>query len=486
MVEGIGESLFSFIRIICKGLEGQSGSLDNNLSKLRTHMMNSEAEIPHELVNAIEQDIGILHLERHENSQDFIDIATGWQRSLRSFGLDEAQKKVLQNIGIDFKESTNNAYQLPPKFKALLELQLAVGEIAFTVAVVDNTQIDSLKSTADEIIQLLRQITPSKQSSSNYADLINQLETGLDIDTLPSVIVKITQFIESALAVKGDDFSRYLQGLNKQLFEVQGFLSKTQTVDCRSAKVRHIADGKVRDSVASIRQKVQQATEVEVLQKQLAVQLNQIVGAMDSLQNEERNRENHLLDNYNALKQRVSSMEKEAEKVQEFVKEERKQARQDALTGLPNRSAYNEIMAHQIENCKRYNQVLSLIVCDLDHFKHVNDSYGHLAGDKVLSLVAKILCKGTRSADFVTRYGGEEFAIVIPSTHAEQAAKAMDKIRRNICKSPFNYKGEPISISMSFGVSEARADDSIESLFSRADEALYKAKESGRNKVVIG
>ena len=486
MVEGMGESLFSFIRIVCKGLEGQSASLDNNLSKLRTHMMNVDEEIPPELVESIQQDIRILHLERRENNQDFLEVGSSWQRSLGKHQLDKVQQASLQTIASGLKEPKLNLYQLPSKFKGLLELQLAVEKIADTVPISDGTDLVTLKSIADEIIQLLRQITPSKQALSNYKELIIQLETGLQIETLPSIIVQLSKFVESALAVKGDDFSRYLEGLNKQLYEVQGFLSKSQTIDDESAKVRQVADGKVRDSVATIRETVQKATKVEVLQKQLAVQLSHIVGAMDSLSSEERKRESNLQDNYDVLKKRVSSMEKEAERVQEFVKEERKQARQDALTGLPNRAAYNEIMEHQIENFKRYDQVLSLVVCDLDHFKTVNDNYGHLAGDKVLSLVAKILRKGTRSADFVTRYGGEEFAIVIPATHADQAAKAMDKIRRLICRSPFNYKGAPISISMSFGVTEAQTDDTIESLFSRADDALYKAKENGRNKVVIG
>ena len=123
---------------------------------------------------------------------------------------------------------------------------------------------------------------------------------------------------------------------------------------------------------------------------------------------------------------------------------------------------------------------------DLDHFKLVNDNYGHLAGDKVLTLVAKILGKGVRGADLVTRYGGEEFVMILPRTTAAQAGEVMDKIRRHICKIPFNYRGKPINISMSFGVSEAIAGDSIERLFSRADTALYKAKENGRNNVCIG
>ncbi len=487
MDEIVEKSLCSSMRMLCKGLKGQSASLDENLSTLLAHMINSEEPFSDQLMNSIQQDIHVLELERQENSQDFLNIGANWQRSLNKLDLDIDQKQKLQDVAGGLKDlSTSHIYQLPAKFQQLLDIQLKVAGTTVSDGVSNQTQSFAIKSIADEIILLLRQITPSKKSSASYQDLIAQLELDIDINKLPEVIVKLAKFVESALAVKNEGFSAYLHELNKQLSGVQDFISKTQHVDDEGAKERNQADAQVRDSVSNIRASVTKATDLNSLQSLLSLQLNQIVGAMDSMKNGELKRESHLQSSYNTLKQRVSVMEKEAEKVHFYIAEERKQARQDALTGLPNRTAYNEIMAHQIESFKRYQQPLSLVVCDLDHFKTVNDSYGHLAGDKVLSLVAKILLKGTRSSDFVTRYGGEEFAIILPSTKVANVAKAMDKIRLLICKSPFNYKSAPISISMSFGMCEAQPGDSIESLFSRADAALYKAKEAGRNRVEIG
>jgi len=485
MIEGMGESLFNVLRITCRGLEGRSASLDKSLSQLRTHMMNSEGSLPDELVNKIEQDIHVLELERQENSQDFAEVSSAWMSHLRNTELAEQQKKQLADIGAAFKDADGSIYKLPAKFKLLLDLQLAADRLLEQVESDGSAQLP-LKKIAAEFIQLLAQITPSKELLSKHKILISQLEEGLELENLPSVISRITSIIEAERAVKSEDFSRYLKGLNGQLNEVQGFITKTKTVDSANAKVRLAADETIRDSVSSIRLSAEGSSKIEELQDTLSEQLKHIVGAVDSLKEAEKKRDDSLLVNYRAMKKRIEVMEQEAEKVQEFIEEERKQARKDALTGLPNRTAYNEIMAHQIEQFNRYKEPLTLVVCDLDYFKLVNDSYGHLAGDKVLSLVAKILAKTTRNADHVTRYGGEEFAIVLPSTQAEQAARTMDKIRRLICKSPFNYRGEPISISMSFGVCEAQEGDSIESLFSRADVALYKAKENGRNNVCIG
>ncbi|NQZ32957.1 MAG: GGDEF domain-containing protein [Oceanospirillaceae bacterium] len=485
MIEGIGESLFNLLRVVCRGLEGQSAALDQSLSQLRTHMMNSEDVVPEEIVKKIEQGIHVLHLERHENAQDFLTISSTWLRELKHGDFADPQQKQLKIVTEAFKDKDKSLYGLPAKFKLLLDIQLTTNKLSVQ-SLSEDGNADSLKKVTAEFIQLLGLISPSKTNLVRYKVLITELEQGLELDKIPEVINKITSFLETEKATKGEDFSNYLQSLNKQLSEVQGFISKTQIVDSNSAKIRSVADGAIRDSVINIRESVAQATQIEVLKEELSVQLSHIVGAVDSIKAEEVKREDSLLASYNALKLRVNIMEKEAEKVQDFIVEERKQARLDALTGLPNRTAYNEIMAHQIEQFGRYQKQLTLVICDLDHFKRVNDSYGHLAGDKVLSLVAKILDKGTRNADFVTRYGGEEFAVILPSTNATQAAEAMNKIRRLLCKSPFNFRGEPISISMSFGVSEAVVGDGIESLFLRADAALYKAKENGRNNVCIG
>jgi diguanylate cyclase len=508
MTEEMDDSFFSLLRVVCKGLDGQSASLDSNLSKLRKELMNSGASLSEQLVKDIEQDIRVLSLEKQENKQDFLDIGATWQRNLKKHSLDTEQTMQLAGVAGDFRDSKSHIYKIAASYKVLLNVQLALEKVCANVeqavtAEISNeeTQVKDpllntttespadtesvtyfLRKASDEMLQLLHQIV----SSDQHEKLVLKLKQGLQLQEFPAVISEISGLIESVLALKGNDFSNYLHDLNKQLSEVQEFISNTQNIDAQSFQHRKAADGTVRNSVVSIRDAVNDATEIEMLQEELSIQLNQIVGAMDSLKSEEQKRKDELLSNYNVLKERVNEMEQEAEKVQDFIVKERKKARLDELTRLPNRTAYNEIINHQLENFKRYDKPLTLVVCDLDHFKLVNDSYGHLAGDKVLSLVAKILSKGTRASDFVTRYGGEEFALILPATDAKSAARVMDKIRRLICKSPFNYRGDPISISMSFGVTEAIESDSIESFFTRADEALYKAKASGRNKVCEG
>ena len=158
----------------------------------------------------------------------------------------------------------------------------------------------------------------------------------------------------------------------------------------------------------------------------------------------------------------------------------------DPLTQLPNRAAYNERVEQEVAHQRRYQHPLTMVVCDLDHFKRINDGYGHLAGDKVLRLVAKLISDRLRDTDFVARYGGEEFVVLMPETAVEKARVAIEKVRKAIADSPFNFGGQPVQITMSFGITSVRVEDgSHDVAFQRADDALYQAKQQGRNRSVV-
>jgi diguanylate cyclase (GGDEF)-like protein len=121
---------------------------------------------------------------------------------------------------------------------------------------------------------------------------------------------------------------------------------------------------------------------------------------------------------------------------------------------------------------------------DLDRFKQVNDGFGHLAGDHVLREVARLIGETVRREDLFARYGGEEFAMCCRSTGVVQAAELGERIRARIAARPFAYDGRPVPVTVSVGVAQARAEDTVEALIDRADRMLYRAKREGRDRVV--
>ena len=156
----------------------------------------------------------------------------------------------------------------------------------------------------------------------------------------------------------------------------------------------------------------------------------------------------------------------------------------DSLTGLYNRRSIFRLLDEQIGYSNRYKESFSISVLDIDHFKKVNDTYGHLIGDDVLGKIADILLQQIRGADFAGRYGGEEFILVLPRTELSSAMVIAERIRKSIESVEMqDSDGSTFYITVSQGISAYKPDEDRDSLIARADEALYKAKDNGRNRV---
>jgi diguanylate cyclase (GGDEF)-like protein len=153
----------------------------------------------------------------------------------------------------------------------------------------------------------------------------------------------------------------------------------------------------------------------------------------------------------------------------------------DALTGIPNKRAMDDALARAISLGNRHGQKNSLILCDLDRFKTINDQHGHVMGDHVLQLAAKELQRAIRNSDEVYRYGGEEFAILLPHTSEADAKAVADRIRQFVSTIRVNCGESDIDVTISCGVAMRLADEDAGQWLARADEALYQAKASGRN-----
>ena len=161
-------------------------------------------------------------------------------------------------------------------------------------------------------------------------------------------------------------------------------------------------------------------------------------------------------------------------------------AHTDPLTGSNNRGYFMERLGAELDRAKRYGSVFSFVMLDLDHFKSVNDTRGHAAGDEALRSLCRVLNSSElRSTDFFGRIGGEEFAIVLPETTKQGAVETAERVRRNLENRVVLHEGNEFFITASMGVSEYRDGDTQESLLNRADQAMYSAKETGRNRVCL-
>jgi diguanylate cyclase (GGDEF)-like protein len=193
--------------------------------------------------------------------------------------------------------------------------------------------------------------------------------------------------------------------------------------------------------------------------------------------------ENTIL--YERLRKKHTSLEKANGEI-------RLLSRTDSLTGCYNRGYLNDHLPHEIKRALRYRHSLSITLCDIDHFKIVNDTHGHQCGDLVLrEFVQSILSLIRTDMDWLARYGGEEFLLVLPETSVANAARMAERLRKHLAKMVVEWEGDKISVTTSFGVTGFNASKPLETVLSEdllnlADRYLYEAKNEGRNKVVSG
>jgi diguanylate cyclase (GGDEF)-like protein len=181
--------------------------------------------------------------------------------------------------------------------------------------------------------------------------------------------------------------------------------------------------------------------------------------------------------------QRIITLQEQLIAAREAMRE---QATRDGLTGVWNRGAALDILGREFSRSRREHNPLVVLMSDLDHFKQINDTWGHQAGDVVLREVAIRLQSAVRPYNAVGRYGGEEFVVIVPGCDAASALDLAERLRECISASPIASATGPIPVTMSLGLASLAEDPSPESLILRADEALYRAKRAGRNRCEVG
>ena len=336
------------------------------------------------------------------------------------------------------------------------------------------------------LTNLLAQLVIPSRFNEQLDNLKHKLMSKLNWYELVPLLEQVSNLVIDALGDGQEEFENFLQGLDQRLETIQQLVNNASQGQVNRSEARTVFEGMLEGQVDEIRSVVNNKHDLGELGHSITQHLGIIIQAMHDFSSEEHQREDELKQQLGDMQLRLDEMEKLAQSAQHAIEEQRKKAMHDSLTGLPNRESYQQRLDQEVQRFQRYGGKLSLMVCDVDLFKRINDTYGHLAGDKVLKIIAKSLQKNLRSSDFIARFGGEEFVALMPETSTDEALIVAEKLRKKIEESPFNFKKEPVQITVSFGISEIVEWESIDEVFNRADKALYKAKESGRNQVQIG
>jgi diguanylate cyclase len=342
------------------------------------------------------------------------------------------------------------------------------------------------KHIEDTLLGLLDDLTLPERHRPQAEAMRHRLQNGLNWYELIPILDDLATLMLAITGSGQHEFERYLQQLNERLEAFQNNLQAASDGHADSRSAAREMDTQIREQVDGLQSSVQEAADLDDLKHVLENHLEGLLGTLDHHQKQRDQREQEVATRLQGLADRVAHMEQEALGFREHLEEQRQKALIDPLTGLPNRAAWNERLDQEVSQWQQNGNTLLLAMLDLDHFKRINDNYGHLAGDKVLKIIANVLRKRLRGSDFIARFGGEEFVLLLPATALTTGAKLLETLRAAVEACPFHFKGEPVTITVSVGLTAFKAGEHSDVVLKRADQALYRAKHAGRNRIEPG
>jgi diguanylate cyclase len=338
----------------------------------------------------------------------------------------------------------------------------------------------------ETLLGLLNDLTLPEHHRPQAEAMRTRLEHGLNWYELLPILDDLAVLMLAITDSGQHEFELYLKQLNERLESFQSNLQAASDDHAGQQSASRELNDQLREHVGGLQSSVQEAADLNSLKHVLESRLEGLLGTMDEHQRQRDQREQEVASRLQSLAGRVATMEQEALGFRAHLEEQRQKALIDTLTGLPNRAAWNERLDQEVGLLQKNRSSLLLGILDLDHFKRINDGYGHLAGDKVLKIIASQLEKRLRPSDFLARFGGEEFVLLLPHTQMADGLALLERLRATIEQCPFHFKGEPVTVTVSMGITLFKPGERSDLVLKRADQALYRAKDQGRNRIEQG
>lgn len=334
------------------------------------------------------------------------------------------------------------------------------------------------------LIALLNDLPFSSGYEQQLSALRTRIEQGLNWYELAPLLDELAIIIIAIANGGKNELEQYLLQLNHRLTAFSENLQVTSAgYQAASADAQKL-DNDLRQHVSHIHDDVQTADDLNHLKQLVETRLDSFINSLQAYQQKRVLSDSDMLSRFQALAEHSQQMEHEAQQLSIKLEEQRRKALLDPLTGIANRAALTERLELEYARIQRNNSSLVLTIIDIDHFKRINDDYGHLAGDKVLKIIAQELSKRLRKTDFIARFGGEEYVILLPETPLAEGKKLIETLRLVIQACPFHFRGEPVTITFSAGIGQVCPQESLDDAFERIDQALYAAKKAGRNTII--
>ena len=336
---------------------------------------------------------------------------------------------------------------------------------------------------------LLAEIRKDKVRAARSDSLDAQLAYTLTRERLSAVLTDMTELTGQRiqrLESEKHEIATLLSHMVDKLDESGRFVAEQKCSQMKSHASSETLNDQLAGEMRAMGESVDAASDLQQLRMQVRTRIESIDKHVQHFRERETALAEEMRKRSEHMRGRIAELETRAQRLQHQLEDEQRLSTIDMLTRIPNRLAYEKRIDEEINRWQRFGQPACLAVWDVDRFKKINDTDGHRAGDRVLGAIAECLSNRLRSTDFVARYGGEEFVMILPGTTCDDAGRVVDELRVAVAQIGFHFRGTPVAVTISAGLTQLLPADSAGAAFDRADKALYLAKQSGRDRCVRG
>lgn len=477
----------SRLSLACKGVDVD---LDNRLAKLRAELQRGtdlEKLLP--FIEGTSENLKLLEAKQQLDVQKVQQGLTEAGKLLQQQkGLpDQLRRDLRELLGkVEAPSATVHAY-LPhlTNMARLYQHALQAKKQLSSESSDDDRYGHICRQISVELTNLLSELAFADDCAADIDQIRLSLLDKLQIDELLTACLKTISIIIGNINRERQSAEHFLLKLNDALSSVQQTVVSSLSSSTELNNKMQQLNQQIELQISHLGEASERATSLEQLKLLVSDKLSAITGSLREKEQLEQKERQNLLLTLGDMERRLDELETEAVTFKKRITDQNFRSLQDALTEIPNRAAFDERYVLEIKRWQRYKKPLCVVLADVDHFKNINDSYGHSAGDKTLKVIAKTLKLNMRQTDFIARYGGEEFIMLFPETSLEELEGPLNLLREKISKIPFKFKNVSVPITISFGATQFVGKDSSRSAFDRADEALYEAKKAGRDKVIL-
>lgn len=356
-----------------------------------------------------------------------------------------------------------------------------------SVADVENKYIDQFRETYQEIIDTLG-LDLGEKFLGKLLDIGKRINTSRTIDDFQTLRIGVLSILHDyigTVTTEREYVADFVKDIGAKLISFEGILisafENTEAMFSSNTEFTSILEGEL----GTITEALQISTTLEELKTAISSKLDILAITVSEKNKRDTILRDKIDHDIELMKNDFENMKSEATEAKKKAEQLEKEVITDPLTGAMNRRAYDKRIKEELTRFARYKRVFSMLLFDVDHFKNINDTYGHAIGDKCLQVIIERAKPLLRETDMLARYGGEEFIVLLPETDKAGATEVAEKLRTTVESVEFIHRKEIVKITISVGVSEVLETDKVAAdLFGRVDMAVYEAKDTGRNKVV--